>query len=657
MTGIARIFATVAISLTACAGPPAAEEAARQKPNIVVILADDQGWGDLSIHGNTNLATPNIDSLARDGALFEHFYVSPVCSPTRAEFLTGRYAARGGVRGVSTGEERLNLDEHTIAETFKAAGYATGAFGKWHNGTQHPYHPNARGFDEYYGFTEGHWGQYFDYELDHNGTLVRGEGYLIDDFTNHALEFIEEHRGQPFFAYLPYNTPHSPMQAPDAYWDRFKDKPIAMTNRDAGLEDIPFTRAALAMVENIDWNVGRVFAKLDELGLRENTIVLYFSDNGPNSWRWNGGMKGRKGSLDEGGVRAPFLIRWPGEIAAGRRITQIAAAIDLLPTLADLAGVSVASQKPLDGKSLRPLLTAAEGEHAATWPDRTLFTVWRNRISARSQTHRLDAAGRLYDLETDPGQDSDISKENPELANKLKTAAAKLAGEIAAEWGAEATETLARARSAKPEPSGDGPAPQTTLPFPPDDRPFPVGYATTTRLPARDGVPHGGIERSASAPNCSYFTNWTGTQDRITWDIEVSATADYEVQIYYTVPAADVGSTLEVKFQPAAPGTAPAAVPASDLAANPAAKPGAASGSTDQPINRVTAKITEAHDPPLYGRADDRTPRTQSEVKDFKPMTLGTLSLPEGRGEVSLQATGIPGRSVADIRYLVLTRK
>ena len=152
-------------------------------PNVVVILTDDQGWGDLSVHGNTNLSTPYIDSLATDGALFERFYFCPVCAPTRAEFLTGRYHPRGGVKGVSTGEERLDLDEVTIADTFRAAGYATAAFGKWHNGTQYPYHPRGRGFDEYYGFTSGHWGHYFSPILDHNGVIVRGKGYVIDDFT------------------------------------------------------------------------------------------------------------------------------------------------------------------------------------------------------------------------------------------------------------------------------------------------------------------------------------------------------------------------------------------------------------------------------------------------------------------------------------------
>ena len=267
----------------------------RKRPNIVVILADDQGWGDLSVNGNRNLSTPKIDSLARDGALLDRFYVCPVCAPTRAEFLTGRYHARGGVRGVSTGAERLNLDEKTIAQSFRAAGYATGAFGKWHNGSQFPYHPNARGFDEYYGFTSGHWGLYFNPTLDHNGKLVQGKGYISDDLTNHAIGFIEQHRNEPFFCYLPFNTPHSPMEVPDNFFERFEHYEPKMRARDPKLESIPMTRAVLAMCENIDWNVGRVLAKLEELKLANDTIVIYFSDNGPNSWRWNGCMKGRKG--------------------------------------------------------------------------------------------------------------------------------------------------------------------------------------------------------------------------------------------------------------------------------------------------------------------------------------------------------------------------
>ncbi|GAG41199.1 unnamed protein product, partial [marine sediment metagenome] len=253
---------------------------------------------------------------------------------------------RGGVRGTSTGKERLNLDERTIGETFKAAGYATGAYGKWHNGMQHPYHPNARGFDDYYGFCSGHWGQYFDPILEHNGKIVRGNGYITDDFTDHALEFIERNKDRPFFCYVPFNVPHTPFQVPDKFYKKFADHPIEMKNRDPEKDEIGRTRAALAMCENVDWNVGRVLDKLESLGLADDTIVIYFSDNGPNSWRWNGGMKGKKGSTDEGGVRVPCMVRWPGHIEAGTKVSQIAGAIDLLPTLADMAGIPIVGTKP-----------------------------------------------------------------------------------------------------------------------------------------------------------------------------------------------------------------------------------------------------------------------------------------------------------------------
>ncbi|MEO1995896.1 MAG: sulfatase-like hydrolase/transferase, partial [Planctomycetaceae bacterium] len=221
------------------------------QPNVVVFLTDDQGWGDLSSDGNTNLATPHVDSLARDGATLENFYVCQVCAPTRAEFLTGRYYPRTGVSGVSRGEGRLNYDETTVADLLKAGGYVTGCFGKWHNGTQPPYHPNNRGFDTFYGFTSGHWGHYFSPPLDHNGRRVRGQGFVVDDFTDHALDFIETHHERPFFCYLPYNTPHSPMMVPDRFYAKFAGRNPGMRHRDPEREDVMMTRAALAMCENI----------------------------------------------------------------------------------------------------------------------------------------------------------------------------------------------------------------------------------------------------------------------------------------------------------------------------------------------------------------------------------------------------------------------
>ncbi|MBE3099804.1 MAG: sulfatase-like hydrolase/transferase [Planctomycetes bacterium] len=563
-----------------------------RRPNILVILADDQGWGDLSAHGNSNLSTPNIDSLAKAGALLERFFVCPVCSPTRAEFLTGRYHPRGGVHSTSTGGERLNLDEKTIGDTFKAAGYATGAFGKWHNGVQYPYHPNARGFDEFYGFCSGHWGDYFDaLFLDHNGQLLpHGNGFLIDELTDRALKFIEANKDRPFFCYVPYNTPHSPMQVPDRFYAKFAGLDLKMRNRNPASEAVPFTRAALAMCENIDWNVGRLLARLDELKLADDTIVIYFSDNGPNSWRWNGGMKGRKGSTDEGGVRAPFLIRWPGRIPAGARIPQIAGAIDLLPTLADLAGIPVAGSKPLDGITLKPLLTARTGQ---SWPDRMIFSHWGGKVSVRTQAYRLDNAGQLFDMQADPGQDRDLSKEQPDAAARLSKALAQ--------WKAQMLPGLKN-----------------------DDRPFPVGYPEfpITQLPARDGVPHGNVKRSAGAPNCSYFTNWTAPADSITWDVQVATAGRYEAVIYYTCPKADVGSTIELSL----------------------------GGS------RIQAAVSEAHDPPLRGAEHDRVPRKgESYVKDFKPLRLGVVEFKAGRGLLTLRALAVPGKQVMDERLLLLT--
>ena len=575
---------------TACNPGYEGEARSAKPPNIVAILADDQGWGDLSLHGNTNLSTPHIDSLAHDGAQFKHFYVCSVCAPTRAEFLTGRYFARGGVRGVSTGQERLNIDEHTIAETFRQAGYATGAFGKWHNGTQHPYHPNARGFDEFYGFTEGHWGHYFDYELDHNGELVTGEGFVIDDVTDRALEFMEQKRDQPFLAYLAYNTPHSPMQVPDEYWERFKARELAMRHRDPDREDVPKTRSALAMVENIDWNVGRVLQKLDELDLSGDTIIFYFTDNGPNSWRWNGDMKGRKGSVDEGGLRSPLLLRWTGKVPAGQVVEEIAGAIDLLPTLADLAGIEVGSEKPLDGRSLKPLLLDEE----APWTERLLYSLRTARgqilVSVRDQRFRLDPEGQLFDIAADPGQREDVSGQYPDEAGKLRAAAAALVDEVAPFVG-------------------------------PDERPFPVGHSETTLLPARDGVAHGNVQRSARAPNCSYFTNWTSTDDAITWDIEVAEAGDYEISIYYT--ASEAGSQIEASFE----------------------------GAT------VAGTVSEVHDPPAYGAEADRVPRIgESLVKDFRPMSLGRVELPKARGSLTLKALEIAGEQAAEVRYAVLKK-
>ena len=559
-----------------------------KRPNIVLIVADDQGWGDLSISGNSNLSTPNIDALAHNGVSFENFYVQPVCSPTRAEILCGRQFQRLGVYATSAGGERLNLDETTLAEVFKKAGYQTAAYGKWHSGMQPPYHPNTRGFDDFYGFASGHWGNYFDPLIEHNGKLVKGKGFLVDDLTNRGLEFITKNKEKPFLLYLPYNTPHSPMQVPDKYWNRFNDKELTKKHRDTSIEDPNFTRAALAMVKNIDDNVGRIINKLQELNLEESTIIVYLSDNGPNGWRWNAGMRGKKGSIDEGGVRSPLFISWKNTIPVSKNITQIASAIDILPTVAGLAGIEAKTLKPLDGLNLEPLIF----EENSSWESRYIYNHWNKKTSVRSQEFRLDDENRLYHIPSDRGQIKDVSKNYPEVYTSLLNAKENWQQEV--------------------------PKPSIQI------RPFTIGYPNieTTQLPARDGIAHGGIKRSNQYPNCSFFTNWKSLEDSITWDTEVLSDGDYEVILYYSCTEKNVGSTLLLEFD----------------------------------SSNLSKKITESHDPPLQGKENDRVPRIESYIKDFKPISMGIMKLKKSKGQLTLRASEITGEEVIDFRLLLFNK-
>lgn len=561
-----------------------------EQPNIVLIMADDQGWGDLSMNGNSDISTPNIDALAKNGASFENFYVQPVCSPTRAELLTGRHFTRLGVHRTSAGGERMNLDETTVAELFKKAGYQTAAYGKWHNGMQPPYHPNARGFDDYYGFTSGHWGNYFSPMLEHNGKIVNGDGFLVDDLTNHGIQFITENKANPFFLYLPLNTPHSPMQIPDKYWNRFADKELSLNYEGEETTTIEHTKAALAMVENIDYNVGRITDKLKALDLEENTIVIYLSDNGPNGWRWNGGMRGRKGATDEGGVRTPFLIQWKGSIPAGKTISQIGSSIDLLPTLASLAQIAATTEKDIDGKNLAPLLL----EENPKWEDRLVFNHWSGKTSVRTQRFRLDHENRLYGIESDRGQKINVSSQFPKVLDSLRKA--KI------DWLAET----------KPMTSET------------DDRAITLGHPDFeyTQIPARDGIPHGNIKRSNRHPNNTFFTNWESVKDSITWDVEVLADGEFEVELYYTMKPENPGVAIQLSHG----------------------------------HSKFISRITEAHDPPLTGMENDRDPRIESYVKDFKPKVLGNLKLQKGRSLLTLKIPHMDGNGGIDVRLLMFRR-
>ena len=513
-----RHLTSIAILFYLCPNIFAQGTNAEDRPNVVVILTDDQGWGDLSLHGNPNLSTPNIDSLARTGAEVEHFYVCAVCSPTRAEFLTGRYHTRSGVFSTSSGGERFNADEQTIGDVFKRGGYATAAYGKWHSGMQYPYHPNARGFDDYYGFCSGHWGNYFSPMLEHNGQIVQGDGFLVDDLTSRAMDFIDKHQDEPFFVYLPLNTPHSPMQVPDAQWEKFADSnPIPDPDpQNARKQDLQHTRAALAMCENIDMNVGRLLKHLDQKELTDNTIIVYFCDNGPNGSRWNGGLRGRKGSTFEGGLRSPCLIRYPDKIDGGSVVKSIGSAIDLLPTLADLAGIDTSGPKPLDGISLASALT--QGKQL---DDRLIFSTWNRKASVRNQQYRYHLTGELFDIESDGVEDHDLAASKPEIATAMKQRLEQFLSKTKVKSSRDA-----------------------------EVRPFTLGHPDSkhTQMPARDAIGHGGIKRSNRYPNCTFFHNWASTDDAITWNVDVLEAGLYDVEMYYACDEDDVGSTIELSI-------------------------------------------------------------------------------------------------------------
>ena len=569
-------------------------------PNIILILTDDQGWGDLSLNGNKDLHTPNIDKIAHNGVRFDRFFVSPVCSPTRAEILTGRHHTRTGVYDVSLGGERINVDEETLGDLFKAAGYKTAAYGKWHNGMQAPYHPNTRGFDQFYGFCSGHWGNYFNPVLEKNGELVKGKGFITDDLTNHGIEFIKKNKNNPFFLYMPFNTPHSPMQVPDKYWNKFKNKDLTQKGT---LSDIPddkysgtnskgenHSKAALAMCENIDWNVGRIIETLESQKIIDNTIIIYLSDNGPNGHRWNGEMKGIKGSTDEGGTRSPMIISWKGNIPSGKKVSKIASGIDLLPTLIDISGIKVKPKNKLDGVNLKQLIY----QNDADWQERYIYNYWRGRLSLRSQNFRLDNENNLYNMNDDPNQLNNVSKTYKEIFEVMKKAKIEWKKELLANINLK------------------------------DKRAFIIGHPElkNTQIPARDAKANGLIKRSNYYPNCSYMTNWVNIEDTITWNAEVAEDGKFEAIIYYTCKKDALGSEIELSFSDSS----------------------------------VSKKITKFYDPKEYGEENDRSPRIESYVKDFIPLKMGVIDLKKGKGTLMLKGLKMTGKELLDFRLLMLKR-
>jgi len=408
------------------------------KPNIIVVLTDDQGYGDLGRNGNKIIKTPNLDRMYDESMHFEDFHVSPTCSPTRSSIMSGKHEFKNGVTHTILERERMSLKTTTIAQVVKSAGYTTGIFGKWHLGDEDEYQPDRRGFDEVYIHGCGGIGQtysgscgdvpgnsYFGPTVKHNGKFEKTEGYCTDVFFGQAMKWIESVKGkQPFYMHITPNAPHGPLNVPEKYEKMYEGKVDKQAAKFFG------------MITNIDENVGKLLAKVKELGLDDNTLVVFMNDNGGTAGCrvFNAGMRGGKCTASNGGTRAMSLWRWPGTIkpAACDRLT---AHLDIFPTFAELAGAKVQEDvaKKLEGFSLVPLL---ENPQAGWHEDRMLFSHlgrWKTgeepqkygQCSVRWQKYLQVREGDkwcLYDLKADPGEKDDIADQHKDVVEKLDKA-------------------------------------------------------------------------------------------------------------------------------------------------------------------------------------------------------------------------------------------
>lgn len=427
---------------------------AGKRPNIILLMTDDQGYAQMASHGHPWIKTPNMDKLRSQSTYFSAFHVSPTCAPTRSALMTGRHPMKNGVTHTILERERMTLKTRTLPEALKIAGYTTGIFGKWHLGDEDAYQPGARGFDEVFIHGAGGIGQaydcscadapknsYFGPYVRHNGKFVKTAGFCTDMFFKGALGWIKacKEKETPFFAYITTNAPHGPFLAPDASKKRFLD--MGFGQQEAGF---------YGMIENIDDNLGLLMNKLTEWNLDENTLLVFMSDNGTTGGGsgnqksalgaasdgtklnyFNAGMKGMKGSANEGGTRVPTLFRWTGTIKAGQEIDRIAAHIDIAPTFCALAGVTLPDKPGIDGRSLLPLLENPKAE----WTDRYLFThTGRWATGADPNSHKYDHCAirnqrfrfvdnkELYDIENDPGEKKNVIEAHPEIVKSMRDA-------------------------------------------------------------------------------------------------------------------------------------------------------------------------------------------------------------------------------------------
>jgi len=427
-------------------------------PNIILVMTDDQGYGDISAHGSPDVLTPGMDMLKAQSISLDDFQVSPTCAPTRSAIMTGRAPFKNGVTHTIFERERMTLDATILPQVLKRADYSCGIFGKWHLGDEPEYQPDRRGFDEVFIHGGGGIGQaypgscadvpgnsYFNPTLKHNGVFVKTTGFCTDVFFSQAMSWIEKKstENKPFFVYLAPNAPHGPFLAPDNYKKKFKEKGYSEN-----------AQGFYGMIENIDDNLILLMEKIDECGIADNTVLIFMSDNGKtrgphiNAGSYNAGMKGGKNTVNEGGTRVPFFIRWPGKFKAGRVVEDMQNHYDIFPTLADIANIDISDISDMDGRSFLPYLEdeSYKGEdryrffHVGRWPlnpenlagfeTKRVGTVessdpdnykYKN-CAVRNERFRFVNNNELYDLFNDPGETEDVAAKYPEIVAQMRKA-------------------------------------------------------------------------------------------------------------------------------------------------------------------------------------------------------------------------------------------
>lgn len=518
-------------SAAAGAAAPAIQRGpARSRPNVILILSDDQGWFDVGVNGNPHIETPVLDRIANEGVRFTRFYCSPVCTPTRASLMTGRHYQRTGAIDTYMGRDTMSASEITLGQVFQSQGYRTGLVGKWHLGRYMKYHPNERGFDEFFGFWQyGFINRYDDSdELFHNKRPVITTGYVTDVFTDQAIAFVERNRSNPFFLYLAYNVCHSPYLVPDRYIERYLKK------------GLPLAEARIyGMITSMDENIGRLLQAVEGAGIAGNTVILFMTDNGGVSRYFKAGLRGNKGSVYEGGIRAPFFVRWPGEFPRGAVVPAPAQHIDVFPTLCELIGAPLPSGRKLDGTSILPLIRNGGGESphdylfhqwnrvrplldpapepaAAAPPDRKAF---RPNWAVHSRRgFKLISTGELFDLEKDPGEKNDIAKQHPEIVRELRAQFEKFFADVT---GGQ------------------------------DYRRVPIEVGREDENPVEIDLAWGEPVGKKVRPTFRHYNrdtidHWSEVTDSVRWGIDVVRPGRYEVTLVYGCAPADGGSRYRV---------------------------------------------------------------------------------------------------------------